>query len=54
MQPCSMGTGIRDWLYATVLYGTSSRMFSVPPGFPEVDYFQAAAQHVEGTGGTGR
>ncbi|NXQ52394.1 SPTB2 protein, partial [Anthoscopus minutus] len=22
-------------------------------GFPEVDYFQAAAQHVEGTGGTG-
>lgn len=25
----------------------------VPPGFPEVDYFQAAAQRVEGTSSAG-
>lgn len=50
-----MGSQIRDWLCVVVLCTASiQRMFAVPTGFPKVDYFQAAAQHVEGTGGTGR
>lgn len=51
-KPCSTGMQSWGWLYEMVLC-TASKMFAMPPGFPEVDYFQAAAHRVEGTSGAG-
>lgn len=51
-KPCSTGMQSWGWLYKMVLC-TASKMFAMPPGFPEVDYFQAAAYRVEGTSGAG-
>lgn len=46
--------GLALWCVQSCVLSAPSRMFAVPLGFPEVDYFQAAAaQCVEGAGGAG-